>query len=227
MTETKFTKALNNYSWLVYFISAAFVLSMSIIFVAVPSSIYYAIGFSLLILGLCRLIPMIKTASGRLIKYIYLAEMIIQIAIGVYFIYLAYQEKDTEYFRYFIGGIVYLRGLVHFINLASSKENDNVILFIIHIFLITSGTVIFVKKDFSSEYVSILLMFIGIMCSLIIVKKGYEKYKKYRYDILIKRETKDIKVEKIENSVPQVNNEIAENNISQESEINESVKENE
>lgn len=195
MKETKVSKFFSNYSWIFYFVSAAFILAMSIVIKAVPSSVYYIIGFVLLIFGLFRIGPMFKTTYAKFMKFVYLAEMVVQIGFGAYFVYLANQEKDTELFGYFLGGIIYLRGLVHLIWCAVSKEKDNLFLFFIHIGLITIGSMIFVTKGFSSEKAGWYLLLIGVACCFVISKDGYNKYKKYRYDKLIKEETTKIETD--------------------------------
>lgn len=199
MQETKISKFLSTYSWLLYFISAAFVLTMAIIFQLVPRSIYYLIGIALIIIGLLRIVPLLKTADIKLIKYVYLLEIALQVGFGIYFVYLANSEKESKYFGYFLGGIIYLRGLVHFAWCAVSKEKDNVLLFFTHLFLITIGSVIFARNALSSDEISIFLFFVGIICSIVLTKKGYDNYKRYRYNILIKRETKEIELEKYKN----------------------------
>ena len=89
--------------------------------------------------------------------------------------------------------------MVHFAWCAVSKEKDNVLLFFTHLFLITIGSVIFARNGLSSDEISIFLFFVGIICSIVLTKKGYDNYKRYRYNILIKRETKEIELEKYKN----------------------------
>ncbi|NLM33778.1 MAG: hypothetical protein GX203_06250, partial [Acholeplasmataceae bacterium] len=76
-------KLLKKYVWLFEWIAAALILALGIYVAVEPSVLYLVAGIAITILGLFRVIPLLKTTDDRILKFVFLGEMILNIGIGV------------------------------------------------------------------------------------------------------------------------------------------------
>ncbi|HPT89117.1 MAG TPA: hypothetical protein PLY84_01910, partial [Bacilli bacterium] len=70
-------KLLKKYVWLFEWIAAALILALGIYVAVEPSVLYLVAGIAITILGLFRLVPLLKTTEDKVLKFIYLGEMIV------------------------------------------------------------------------------------------------------------------------------------------------------
>lgn len=189
-------KLISNYLWLLCFIGAAFVITMSIFIKVLPETIYYIVGILTCLLGVFRVVPLIKTTFDKGIKWVFFGETIIDLVVGIIFIVLG-TKKDADIkniFGYLLGGVLYLRGFIHLLSCAVSKQKESIVLFLVHIIVLTIGAFIFANKGFSIDDLTWFLFALGIICALFFIYDGYKRYKNYRYSLLVKEETEGISI---------------------------------
>ncbi|HEY8444654.1 MAG TPA: hypothetical protein VIK94_00845, partial [Bacilli bacterium] len=134
-------KFFKNYLWLWEFIAVAFVLAIGIVAKFIPDILIIIIGITFIVLGIFRIIPLLKTTKDRLLKGIYAGEIFISIFAGAVLIYLYYQKEElNKTFGYIIGAVLYLRALIYFYGTILRHEESDFFQFILHIVLITLGT---------------------------------------------------------------------------------------
>ena len=150
------SQAIKKYLWLFEMIGAALILSLSIILLIFNQIILFVIGVVFLFLSILRIRPLLKTTDESKLKLIYLIEVSIEAICGIVLIIITFFENDNvikkfllENFGYIVGSVLYLRGFTHFLTISINKENYPIIYFVINIVLITLGTIIIVKGDWT------------------------------------------------------------------------------
>lgn len=197
------------YSWTIYFITAALLLAMGIVMIVQPKVIIYLMGFLFLIFAVTRFVPLLKTTSGRLMRWILAIELLIEIAAGVALLLIG-MKKETigKEFGYIVGSVFYLRGFVHFLATSLKGEPNSLISFIFHMVLLTSGVLIFIDGDINSKVMSIALAVLLFVCVVFQIYKGGKSYKNYRMILLSKAITKKIRKEDKKNKKAPTSDEI-------------------
>ena len=186
------------YLWLWEFIGVALILGVGLVSKFVPTVLYIIVGAAFIVLGLFRLIPLFRTTEDKLLKWIYVAEIVIDIVIGVILIVIAINENDLNNFLgYLVGGVLYLRALVYFFSTVLRKESSDWLQFVVHIGLITVGTVIITKGGFSAEQLGWVILVISLIAAVYIGYSGYNNYRNYRNEYAAKQITKRIKKEEV------------------------------
>lgn len=182
------------YKWLLEIIAAALLLVLGIVVYFEAKLVLYITGTLFIFLGIARLIPLLKTTKDKLLKLLFLLEIVIDIAAGA-FILLEAQKVDTlgVVFGYIIGGVLYLRGFMHLYSTAFKNEPNVFLSFLFHIILLSLGVVIFVKGNVDSKLVGYVIVAIIILCVLYLLLKGIKHYRSYRGIILEEQETKRLK----------------------------------
>src|SRR5690554_5757900 len=103
------------YLFVFEFIAIAILLAVGIYLVVVPEVFLYIVGIALIIFGLYRVIPLVKTTEDKLMKFIYIAEVLLNIAAGVLLVLEGTKdEPNRDLLRYVIGSVLYLRGFLYF-----------------------------------------------------------------------------------------------------------------
>ena len=75
-------KTLKKYLWLWEYIAVALILGVGITAKFVSGLLISLVGVAFIIFGLLRLIPLFKTTSDKLLKWIYTLEIVIMVIIG-------------------------------------------------------------------------------------------------------------------------------------------------
>lgn len=163
-------KFFKNYLWLWEFIAVAFVLAIGIVAKFIPDILIIIIGITFIVLGIFRIIPLLKTTKDRLLKGIYAGEIFISIFAGAVLIYLYYQKEElNKTFGYIIGAVLYLRALIYFYGTILRHEESDFFQFILHIVLITLGTAIIARGGFDVEDLGWVILIIAILTSILSV----------------------------------------------------------
>ncbi|MCK9537345.1 MAG: hypothetical protein M0R05_07200 [Bacilli bacterium] len=182
-----FKKYLFVFEW----IGAAILLAVGIVVVATPDIFLYIAGLVLIIFGLFRLYPLLKTTKDRLMMSIYLVEILLNVVVGVFLVIEGGKDNPSEsLLRYTVGGILWLRGLLYFFATVMRKESTDHVKFWTHIGIITLGPIIVFTNFFNQKNLAWILFVFAILSALVIAFDGYKNYKNYRYEWLAKEETK-------------------------------------
>ncbi|MDD3191615.1 MAG: hypothetical protein PHP41_02545 [Bacilli bacterium] len=184
------------YLWLWEFIGTALILGIGLLVKFKPDVLIIIVGCIFVVMGLLRVIPLLKTTSDRLLKWIYLVEIILNIGIGVVLIYLGAQSNNLQaLFGYLIGGVLYLRGIIYFFSTVLRKEDTDRASFIAHIIFFSVGMFIIGKGGFSSEQLSWVILGIAILSAVFVGYSGFKNYQNYRNEYAAKQITKTVKKE--------------------------------
>lgn len=197
---------LKKYIWLWEMIACAIAISCAIIIVTVKPVLYLIIGVILAVLGLCRIVPLVKTTDDKALKWINAIELILNILVGGMLIFFGVicnkegHEKLENFinnnFGYFLGGVFYLRGLVYFYTTVMKKEDTKLPLFIIHIILFTLGSFVIgltIKDGFDYDTVKWTLFGIILLAAGFTGYNGIKGYINYRGNEQNEKATKKIK----------------------------------
>ena len=137
-------------------------------------------GLVIVIMGIIRIIPF-------------------DIAIGAFLFYAAtaYQKDNSsslgeftnKYYRFFLGAILYLKGVFYFINTSLLKERTNKFEFWFHIVVMTIGAMIF-ALNFDAKKIGIIIAVISLIFALILIVMGGSSYYNYRKSVVKPKEEK-------------------------------------
>lgn len=187
------------YLWLFEFLGVAVILAVGI-FAFVKEEIFlFIVGFALIIFGLFRVIPLIKTTKDKLLRIIYPIEIAFNVIAGVLLIVEGTKDQyDENLMRYLVGSVFYVRGLIYFFASVIRKESTDYTKFVTHVILFTLGPVVILATFFTAKTLSWLVLVIAIISAIFITWSGVKNYKNYRYEYLTKDETKRIKPEVVE-----------------------------
>jgi len=187
------------YLWLFEFLGVAVILAVGI-FAFVKEEIFlFIVGFALIIFGLFRVIPLIKTTKDKLLRIIYPIEIAFNVIAGVLLIVEGTKDQyDENLMRYLVGSVFYVRGLIYFYASVIRKESTDYTKFVTHVILFTLGPVVILATFFTAKTLSWLVLVIAIISAIFITWSGVKNYKNYRYEYLTKDETKRIKPEVVE-----------------------------
>lgn len=192
------------YLWLFEWLGAAVIIAMGVVIVVKTSIIYVIVGVALIILGLFRIIPLLKTTSDKMLAGIYLIEIIANIGIGIALVSIGMKQDASigKTLGYLMGAVLYLRGLVYFFaNIMRSEETDKT-QFITSIIVFTLGTMVISAGIFGdgvdANILAWIVLVIAIISALFIIYSGYKNYKNYRYEFAAEKVTKkkSVKVKK-------------------------------
>lgn len=187
---------LKKYLWLWEFIGVAIILGVGLVSKLVPSVLYFIIGASFVIIGLLRIIPLLKTTADKLLRWIYTGEIFINVIVGAILIVFAINKDDlNSILGYLVGGVLYLRAFIFFFGTTLRKESADWLAFIVHIGLITVGTVIIANGGFTASELGWVILAISVIAAFYIGYSGYNNYRNYRNEYAAKQITKRMKTE--------------------------------
>lgn len=180
------------YLFIFEFIAVAILLTVGIIVKENKEIFLYIVGLALIIFGVLRAFPLIKTTKDKLMKLIYIGEIILNIGAGIILIAAAGKEEDSgNLMGYIVGAILYLRGFFYFFSTVIRKESTDYVKFFTHIVVISLGVIILFREDlFNKEVMAWIVLILCVLSSIFIAISGFGHYKNYRYEQLAKDETK-------------------------------------
>jgi len=147
---THFIKYKWLYLWIVAVAAIVFGLLMMFLKDFGQSVIYIITGFALLIFVGIRFIPLIKSTRDKWAVVINTAELLIDLSIAVLTLIFVF-KGDTEglysFYPFMLGGVLYLRGFVYFVEVVFFNTKVVTSKFFLHLLLITVGTVIIARFD--------------------------------------------------------------------------------
>lgn len=146
-------------------------------------------GGIVLVYGLYRIFPLVKTLDKKWSKILCLIEIILDIVVGVMMLVggFTFNSEETKFttfmvsnFRYFLGAVVYLRGLIYCITSIIICEKSDWKQFIANIACLTFGVVIFVRDDFGASNLAWVMIVLSGLSGAYLVGEGGFDYGNYR-----------------------------------------------
>ena len=192
-------KKLAKYAWLFEMIGCALLIGLGIIMKFIPSVLLVLVGLIFFVLGLFRIVPLLKTTDDKLLKILYAAELFIDMGAGIALFIIGIKNKSDsiddlkKVFGYIIAGILYLRGFVYLFAVSFKKESAKIWLFFIHIGLITLATVIIARGGFTLTTLGWVLLALSILSAIFVGVDAIKKYSNYRNEEYARKKTQDIK----------------------------------
>ena len=187
----------SKYVWVFEFTGAAILIVFGIIIKAFPISLLYIVGMIFIIMGLFRVVPLIKTTESKVAKWMFIVEIVLNVVAGGYLIFVGTKGEDNlgKIFGYIIGIVLYLRAFLYFFTTIIKKEPTDNIMFFTHIVFITFGSLIIGNGGFNINVLSWFLLVLAILSALLIAFRGYGDYRNYRFQLSISEKTKKIDVQ--------------------------------
>ena len=192
-------KKLAKYAWLFEMIGCALLIGLGIIMKFIPSVLLVLVGLIFFVLGLFRIVPLLKTTDDKLLKILYALELFIDMGAGIALFIIGIKNKSDsiddlkKVFGYIIAGILYLRGLVYLFAVSFKKESAKIWLFFVHIGLITLATVIIARGGFTLTTLGWVLLALSILSAIFVGVDSIKKYSNYRNEEYARKKTQDIK----------------------------------
>lgn len=192
-------KKLAKYAWLFEMIGCALLIGLGIIMKFIPSVLLVLVGLIFFVLGLFRIVPLLKTTDDKLLKILYALELFIDMGAGIALFIIGIKNKSDsidnlkQVFGYIIAGILYLRGLVYLFAISFRKENAKIWLFFVHIGLITLATVIIARGGFTLTTLGWVLLALSILSAIFVGVDSIKKYSNFRNEEYARKKTQDIK----------------------------------
>lgn len=155
-------------------------------------------GGIILLYGLYRIFPLIKTLEKPWSKRLCLVEILIDIIVGAMmlvggFNFASDANDYTEFmrnnFRFFLGAVVYLRGLIYCITSIIVGEKSDYKQFIANIICITFGVVIMCLEQFNASNLVWVMIALAFISGAYIVSEGGYDYGKYRKEFKENRDS--------------------------------------
>ena len=173
----------SKYVWVFEFTGAAILIVFGIIMKAFPISLLYIVGMIFIIMGLFRVVPLIKTTESKVAKWMFIVEIVLNVVAGGYLIFVGTKGEDNlgKIFGYIIGIVLYLRAFLYFFTTIIKKEPTDNIMFFTHI--------VSLRLDYwyGGFNINVLSGFVGIriLSALLIAFRGYGDYRNYRFQLSI------------------------------------------
>lgn len=200
---------LKSYKFWIEAISAAILLAVGLVGIInkeflVPLVVLIT-GIAILIFAVIRFIPLMKTLKTNRSRVLSFFELAVNLVVGVILFYgsiLIFKDSNAEsgfayfakkYYRFFLGGVLYLRGLCYFICTVLFKEETDQIKFWTHIAFITLGVVVCTVDSITPQILAFIVAIFALLGSAMLIVDAGFNYGKYRKAIKTKREKEKAK----------------------------------
>ena len=205
--------ALKKYRWLYLWIASAALLTFAVILFLNStfreSFVFYVTGAILVIFVIIRFIPLVKTSRENMALALNVIEMLVDMIVGILMIILTAKLQDKKLldtlYPFLIGGVIYARALVYFVEISFLKTKPEKLKFFIHIALLTVGSVIMARFDnFNPNSLGFVIGVFFALSGIFTLTDGIINYNNYRkLYVKVKKEVKkeEIKPLQVENSL--------------------------
>ena len=187
-------KKLKLYVWVFEWFAAAILLAFAITAVIKNEFLIFAFASIFLVFAVFRVVPLVKTTTSKLIKWLTVLEMLIDV--GVSFALFFFSEKILEtgnLFGYLVGGVIYLRGFMHFFATSLKGEPTTNIGFIANILLVSIGAIVIARGGFNATALAWFFFGVMILCVIVLIWRGVIDYRNFRGNIVGESQTKKLK----------------------------------
>ncbi len=172
------------YGWALRLVSAALLFGLALFLHFGPGEAIVVpfIGFVIILYSVIRLVPFIKTQRSDIIKTINIMEITLSVLVGVLFILITLFTTDGlgVFFGYLLGGILILRGAVHFYGVSEGGEKGDLVTFFFHIAALIVGTYIAMTGDFTPATLIFAILGLSVVAGGYLSFESYRGYKIYR-----------------------------------------------
>jgi len=170
-------------------------------------------GGIIFLYGLYRIYPLIKTLEKKWSKILCLVEILADIIVGIMMLVGGFNfaneaNKFSDFmnknFRFFLGGVVYLRGLVYCTSSILFSEKSDWKQFVANIICLTFGVMIVCLEQFNVGNLVWVMIVLAFGSGAYIAGEGgidYFNYRKNFKDIRDNKETSKEKEDTLENGV--------------------------
>ena len=150
--------------------------------------------------GAVRFVYLFKIKTDSRVKWLFLIEVILDLAVGFLLFFGGFDFKEemnnyTEFmiknFKYFLGAVLYIRGLLYLISSIFLNHKTFAKEFIVNLFCITFGTIILVRSEFNASKLAWVLVVLAILCGVYIAGDGGYHYIKLKKENDTKKEKKE------------------------------------
>ena len=179
----------NKYRWIYLWIATAALLTISVILFVSPSFresfIFYITGALLIIFVIIRFVPLIKTTRESMAIALNAIEMFVQLLVGILIIVFtakfASKEILNKCYPFLIGGVLYIRAVIYFVEISFLKTKPEKIKFFVHLLILTAGTIIMARYDaYEPENLGFVIAVLFALCGLFTLIDGSKNYHHYR-----------------------------------------------
>ncbi len=188
----KIKTTVNVYSWVFKIIGAALLFSFALILYYMGIEHWVEAFFGILIGGyaLMRMVPFIKTQRSDLIKTINIFEIFMNLIIATLFVgnAIVRGEPLEQIFNFIFGGVLIVRGMVHFYGLSDGNEKGDHPTYLFHIGTLILGTLI-ITLAIRAEHFIWLMIFFSIASGSYLGVDAYGGYNLYRRRKQMDKET--------------------------------------
>ena len=162
-------------------------------------------GAIILIYAIYRVFGLIKTLTEKWSKILCVIEIVLDLVVGVMLLSGGFNFSDkmndftafmVKYFRFFLGGVLYVRGIIYAITTIFFKEPTDVKFFVANIACLTVGVFLAAKDDFKVMGLAILFTVFAIGTGVFFITEGGVNYYRYR-KAYFKKQEKNEKLEEI------------------------------
>ena len=182
------------YNWLFKLIGAALLLGLAgLLFFLDETSLFVEafVGILIGVYALIRVVPFIKTQESDLIKSLHLIESLVGVSVAVILIgFGLFGEGVGNLFQFLFGGVLIMRGMVHFYSVGTDKEQGDHPSYFFHIGTLIIGTLVIVQ-GFSARDLAILIALLALGASLYLGVDAYNGYTHFRRRKTMPRARKD------------------------------------
>ena len=186
MTKIKF-----GYGWLLKWILAAILIASGILMRIYDQTVVYAVtGIAIIIFSLFRVYPLLKTLKKEVLRTINLFEILLDLVIGAFMLYVVFSGKITTtntvwtgLYGYMLVAFFLIRGLIYFISLYYFGEKSESMKFWFHIVCLLLAPAILVLTILDKDIIHTLgwiILFISVSGGVYLGFDGYGGYRKYR-----------------------------------------------
>ncbi len=190
---------IKKYLWLWEFIGVALILGVGLVIYFMNDILFVIVGLIFTVMGVLRIIPLLKTTNDKLLRWLYAIEIFINIGAGIALIVLGIDQENSVnlqvLFGYIIGGILYLRGVIYFIATVLRKEGTDRPKFIVNLVLLTIGALIIGRGGFAVADLAIVILVIAVLSAIFVAVGGIKNYQNYRNEYVATETSKKLKIE--------------------------------
>lgn len=192
------------YLFIIYWITAAFVLAAGIWLLADRTHllVYIVLGIFFILVGLARLIPLIKTSKTTSMKIINVVLLLLDAGLGVWLILTASKETTPDslakLFAYLMGLMLFANGV--FTLFGSSLRHEPITLpsFILHVLYIALGSYFVGIGGIDVASISTTLAVVSFLITIYFIVIGMTAYRAYRVRLV--KETEAASIEAVANA---------------------------
>ena len=187
-------KKLKQYVWVFEWFAAAILIAFAITAVIKNEFLIYAFAAIFIVFAVFRVIPLVKTTTSKLIKWLTVVEMVVDVGVAMVLIFLSDKIMETpNLFGYLVGGVIYLRGFMHFFATSLKGEPTTYIGFIVNILLVSVGAVVIGRGGFNPKALAWFFFVVMMISVAILIWRGAVDYRNYRGNLVGESATKKLK----------------------------------